>query len=125
VPEAGSVRIVGNVNRPGTVPMEEGSQTSIVKILCLAEGLAPFAGKQAYIYRRNGSGRRKEIPVELSRIMERQVPDVALVANDVLYVPDSRNRRLSVVALEELLLFGGTTGGTTGATPLLALSPSR
>jgi protein involved in polysaccharide export with SLBB domain len=125
VPEAASVRIVGCVNRPGAIRIEGGVETGIGKMIAMAEGLAPFAGKQAYIYRRNGSGRRKEMSVELSRVMERQVPDVALLANDVLYVPDSRNRRLSGVALEELLLFGGTLGGTAGATPLLELSPSR
>jgi polysaccharide export outer membrane protein len=121
VPEASHVWTVGSVNRSGAIRMGDSAETSVLKILALAEGLAPFAAEQAYIYRRERSGKRKEIPIELSRIMERKVPDVTLLANDVLYIPDYRNRRLSVVALEELLLFGGMAT----ATPLMAFSPSR
>jgi len=44
--------------------------------------------------------------------MKRQAPDVILTANDILYIPDNRRKRLGVAALEKLLLFGGTAGAT-------------
>jgi polysaccharide export outer membrane protein len=112
VPEAGKVFVVGNVKKPGAFTVGDGSETSLLKMLAMAEGLAPFAGKQAYIYRREASGSKNEIPVELSKIMDRKAPDVPLLANDVLYVPDSRNRRLGLAILEKVLLFGGTAGAT-------------
>jgi polysaccharide export outer membrane protein len=112
VPEAGKVFVVGNVKKPGAFPVEDGAETSVLKMLALAEGLAPFPGKLAYIYRREASGTKNEIPIELSKIMERKAPDAPLMANDVLYVPDNHNRRLGLAVLEKVLLFGGTAGAT-------------
>ena len=112
VPEAGKVFVVGNVKKPGAFPVEDGAETSVLKMLALAEGLAPFAGKQAYIYRREASGSKNEIPIELSKIMARKAPDAPLLANDVLYIPDNRNGRLGLAILEKVLLFGGTAGAT-------------
>jgi hypothetical protein len=44
--------------------------------------------------------------------MKRQAPDVPLTANDILYIPDNRSKRIGMAALEKLLLFGGTAGAT-------------
>jgi len=112
VPEAGKVFVVGNVKKPGAFPVQDGAETSVLKMLALAEGLAPFAGKQAFIYRREASGSKNEIPIELSRIMDRKAPDATLLANDVLYVPDNHGKRLGIAALEKLLMFGSTAGAT-------------
>jgi polysaccharide export outer membrane protein len=112
VPEAGKVFVVGNVKKPGAFPVQDGAETSILKVLALAEGLAPFAGKQAFIYRREASGSKNEIPIELNKIMARKAPDATLLANDVLYIPDNHGKRLGIAALEKILLFGSTVGGT-------------
>jgi len=111
VPEACRIFVVGNVRRPGAFPVQDGAETSVLRMLALAEGLIPNAGGQAFIYRREASG-KNEIPIELGRILDRKAPDTALVANDILYVPDSHTRRLGLAVLEELLLFGGTAGAT-------------
>jgi polysaccharide export outer membrane protein len=112
VPEAGKVFVVGNVKKPGSFPVQGGPDSSVLKMLAAAEGLSPFAGKQAYIYRREASGSRNEIVIELSKIMARKEPDAALLPNDVLYVPDNHNKRLAMAALERVLLFGSTAGAT-------------
>ena len=112
VPEAGKVFIVGNVKKPGAFAVQEGSETSVLKMLALAEGLAPYASKQAYIYRREASGSKNEIPIELSKILERKAPDAPLLPNDILYVPDNHGKRLGMAALEKILLFGSTAGAT-------------
>ena len=112
VPEAGKVFVVGNVKKPGAFPVQDGAETSVLKILAMAEGLVPFAGKQAFIYRREGSGSKNEIPIQLGKIMERKAPDTPLLANDVLYIPDNRGKRLGIAALEKLLMFGSTAGAT-------------
>jgi polysaccharide export outer membrane protein len=108
VPEAGSVFVAGRVNRPGAYPVEDGVATSVLRVLVLAQGLSPLAGRKAYLYRRQDSGRGHAIPIEISRIVERKAPDTPLVANDVLYVTDNRSRRLGTALVEELLLFGVT-----------------
>ena len=39
-------------------------------------------------------------------------PDAPLLPNDVLYIPDNRNKRLGMATLERMLLFGSTAGAT-------------
>ncbi|MGD0869523.1 MAG: polysaccharide biosynthesis/export family protein [Bryobacteraceae bacterium] len=112
VPEAGRVFVVGNVKKPGAFVVRDGSETSVLKLLALAEGLVPFASKQAYIYRTEGSGPKNEIPIELNKIMDRKAADAALLPNDVLYIPDNRGRRIGMAALEKILAFGSTAGAT-------------
>jgi polysaccharide export outer membrane protein len=110
VPEAGKVFVVGNVRRPGAYPVEDVSDTTVLKVLALAEGLMPFAAKQAFIYRREAAGVSKnEIPIELARIIERRAPDVHLQVSDILYIPDNKGRRLTITALERIAGFGSAT----------------
>ena len=111
IPEAGRVFVVGNVRKPGAFPVRDVSETTVLKMLALSEGLIPFASKQAYIYRREGAtGPKSEIPVELRKIMERKSPDVLLMANDILYVPDNTGRRTTLTAIEKILAFGSAAG---------------
>lgn len=110
VPEAGKIFVVGNVKRPGAFPVQDGAETSVLKMLALAEGLLPFSGKQAYIFRREASGSKNEIPIELSKIMQRKSPDTELQENDVLYIPDNRGKKFGMAALERALMLGGSTG---------------
>jgi polysaccharide biosynthesis/export protein len=111
VPEAGRVFVVGNVKRPGAFPVGDSGGTSVLKALALAEGLAPFSTKQAYIYRPADGGKR-EIAVELRKIMERKVPDVDLLAGDVFYIPDNRSGRVTASVIEKVVSFAaGTASG--------------
>lgn len=112
VPDVGKVFVVGNVRKPGVFALRDGPETSVLKALALSEGLMPYAGKQAYIYRREGAGGKHEIPIELKKILDRKTADVALQANDILYVPDNSGRRAALGAIEKLLLFGTTAGAT-------------
>jgi polysaccharide export outer membrane protein len=111
VPEAGRVFVVGNVKRPGAFPVGDSGGTSVLKALALAEGLAPFSTKQAYIYR-PADGGKVEIAVELRKIMERKVPDVDLIAGDVFYIPDNRSGRVTASVIEKVVSFAaGTASG--------------
>ncbi len=113
VPEVGKIFVVGNVKRPGAYPVQDVSETTVFKLLAVAEGLMPMASKQAFIYRREGgTGAKNEIPIELGKIMDRKAPDVPLLANDILYIPDNRSKRLGVAVLEKILMFGSTAGAT-------------
>jgi polysaccharide export outer membrane protein len=112
VPESGKVYVIGNVKMPGAFPVGDGTESTILKMLALSQGLAPYAAKEAYIYRREGNGSKNEIPVPLDKIMERKAPDTPLLANDILYVPDNKGRRLTLGALDKILTFGTTAGAT-------------
>jgi polysaccharide export outer membrane protein len=107
VPEAGKVFVVGNVKMPGAFPVHDPSDTTVLKLIALTQGLAPFASNEAYIYRREaGSGSQNEIRVDLNKIMQRKSPDVPLIANDILYVPDRSGKRVTMSVLEKVFTFG-------------------
>lgn len=109
VPQAGRVFVAGNVKHPGAFRMDGGGETTVLKAVALAEGLAPFATKDAYIFRSGAGGGRSEIPVALGKIMERAAPDVALAANDILFIPDNRARRNTLGVVEKALGFAAST----------------
>jgi polysaccharide export outer membrane protein len=112
VPEAGKFFVVGNVKKPGAFTFQDNQETTVLKALALSEGLLPFAGKQAFILRRGDGAKPNEIAVELKLILDRKSPDVTLLANDVLYVPDAKGARARLAVLEKIIMFGG---GATSA----------
>ncbi len=113
VPEASRVFVMGNVKKPGAFPMRDSYDSTVLKLLALSEGLLPFAMDEAYIYRREGAGNgREEIAIPLAKIMARKSPDVQLLPNDVLYVPDNKTRRMTMSMVDRLVTFGaGTASG--------------
>lgn len=107
IPEAGRIYVVGNVRKPGAYAVRDQSPVTLLKILALAEGLAPFSAKEAFLYRS-----KIEIPVALDKIMKRKSPDIPLTVDDILYIPDNSGKRIGLAALEKALLFGSTAGAT-------------
>ncbi len=108
VPLVGRVFVVGNVKKPGAFRIEDGFGMTVLKALAMAEGLAPFATKQAFVYSRTG-GTSKETPVDLRKILERKAPDVSLAANDIFYIPDNRTARATMTGIEKALGFAAAT----------------
>ncbi len=113
VPEVGRVTVMGNVERPGVFPVAEADgKMTLRKALALAEGLAPFATKEAYLYRPREDGGQEEVKIELREIMDRKQDDVTLMAGDILYVPDNRARRRTSAVLDRIVSFAaGTASG--------------
>jgi polysaccharide export outer membrane protein len=109
VPDARKIVVVGNVKKSGAFAVRD-SENSVLRVLALAEGLLPFTGKEAYIYRRDESGLPQEITVELGKILQRKVPDVPLQADDVLYIPDRSGKRMTAEVLNRLTGIGGNIG---------------
>ncbi len=111
VPEAGRVFVVGNVKKPGAFPVGDGAGASVLKALALAEGLAPYSAKEAYIYRPT-DGAKQEIAVSLRKILERKAPDVPLKAGDIFYIPDNHSGRVTASVIEKAVAFAaGTASG--------------
>lgn len=106
VPDAGRIYVVGNVKKPGAFPIKDAAETSVMRLLALSEGLLAYSSKMAYIYRKEASGGKNEIAIELEKIIQRKAPDVSLVANDVLYIPDRAGRKSVMNTLEKSLPLG-------------------
>jgi polysaccharide export outer membrane protein len=112
VPELGKIYVVGNVKMPGAFAVQGPSGASILKALALAQGLSPYATNEAYIYRlEGGTTSKNEIPVDLRKIMDRKAPDVPLMANDVLYIPDNHHRRATMDTVKIVVGLGGVAVG--------------
>jgi polysaccharide export outer membrane protein len=114
VPEAGKFYVLGNVHRSGAFSITDGSESTVLKALALSEGLEHFSGHTAYIYRSNAAnnGGKQEIPIELKKIMARKAPDVPLLANDILYVPEASGRKATLTALDRATGIGAGIGTT-------------
>ena len=100
---AGSVYVIGAVNHPGRFLLpSSGEQTSVLNVLALAEDLKRTAKpSHSVLIRKKGSkGEVEQIPVDLSKILARQQPDIPVLANDVLFVPDSTAKRAFARGLE-------------------------
>lgn len=110
VPEQGKIFVVGNVRKPGAYPVQDASGSSVLKLLALAEGLMPFTARQAFIYRQEGgTSAKNQIPIELSKIIDRKAQDVPLAANDILYIPDNKSKRLTATTIDRITGFGSAT----------------
>ena len=100
VPQAHKIYVLGNVKTPGAFPVQDNGYTTVLQGLALAGGLSPDAHKLAYIFRKDGSGAKQEIPIQLAKIMKRKSPDVHLKPDDILYVPDNGGKRFAKTLLE-------------------------
>ncbi len=109
VPEAGRIVVLGNVHKPGSFPVRDQANETVMGMVALSEGLLPYAAKLAYVYRRDETGTKKEIPIELEKIMLRKSPDVTLQIDDLLYIPDNKTRRNTMTAIDRLTQFGAST----------------
>jgi polysaccharide export outer membrane protein len=94
VPSAPRITVAGNVKKPGSYPLKENSEMTVMKAIAMAEGTVQFSGSKAYIYRVDDpTGKKNEIEVPLADILKRKAQDVPLVAKDILYIPDSSGKR--------------------------------
>lgn len=113
VPEAGKFYVLGNVHKPGAFSITDGSESTVLKALALSEGQDHFTGHIAYIYRPEvATNGRHEIPIELKKILDRKAPDVPLLPNDILYVPEATGRKATLTALDRISGIGATVGTT-------------
>lgn len=109
VPRAPKVFVIGNVKRPGAYSVDDTSNLSVLKVVALAEGVLPFTSSEAYIARKDETGKVTEIAVDLRKMIKRKAPDVPMQANDLLYIGDAAGRRAAANALDKLAGFGSST----------------
>jgi polysaccharide export outer membrane protein len=110
VPRAGIIYVAGAVQQPGGYVLQTaGDQITALKAIALAHGLLGTSKPgQAVILRNDpNGGTKQEINVDLGKIMQRKTDDVRLYANDVLFVPDSKAKRV-LYKTGEALIAGST-----------------
>jgi polysaccharide export outer membrane protein len=96
VPRAGIFYVVGAVNHPGGFVLSNNShEITTLMALALAQGtLSTAKTTNAVILRKDPvTGKNKEIPIDLKQILARKTEDTKLMANDILFIPDSSGKR--------------------------------
>ncbi len=80
--------VSGEVKAPGSFPLKEG--TTLQQAISLAQGTV-FKSKadETIIFRDNADGKREAIKVDLSAVMKGKKPDIPIMANDIIMVPNS------------------------------------
>jgi polysaccharide export outer membrane protein len=116
IPRAEFVYVVGEVAKPGALPLSGGPSVSIMEAVSASGGiLRTAAPTHARIVRRiAGGAKRAEVAVDLNRIMQGKADDLPLLAGDILFVPDSNGKRVTARAIEAVIQ-AGILIGTYGA----------
>lgn len=108
VPKGEMVYVIGCVKRSGGFVLNEREKLSVLQALSLAEGLDRYASaKGSKILRaKDGADDRQEIPVDLKRIMGGKAGDIALLANDILFVPTSGKKAAVLRTVDAAITLG-------------------
>jgi polysaccharide export outer membrane protein len=108
VPQADFIYVVGAVKRSGGFALNQKEQLSTLQALSLAEGLDHGASAKSARILRQGAGMtaRTEIPVNLGKMLEGGVEDIALRPNDILFVPVSKAKSVAMRSLEAAIQMG-------------------
>jgi polysaccharide export outer membrane protein len=108
VPRADVVYVVGEVGKPGPVPLSSGHSISVMEAVSSSGGvLRTAAPTHARLLRRiPGEEKRSELNVNLQHIMQGKAGDLPLMAGDILLVPDSSSKRMTARAIEAVIQAG-------------------
>ncbi|MFZ0630205.1 MAG: polysaccharide biosynthesis/export family protein, partial [Acidobacteriaceae bacterium] len=96
VPKAGIVYILGDVAHPGGYVMQNDSKLTALQAIALASGASKTASERKVRLVRTVDGRPLSIDLPLRDMERGREPDVALQPNDIIYVPFSVMRNLSL-----------------------------
>ena len=96
VPKAGIVYVLGDVAHPGGYVMQNDSQLTVLQAIALAAGASKTASEKRVRLVRNVDGITRSIDLPLHDMERGREPDVPLQANDILYVPFSMAKNLSM-----------------------------
>jgi len=115
VPRAGVVYVLGDVARPGGFTMSANeSQMTVLQALANAGGTNKTAIlSKAKLVRKSPEG-VKEIPISLNAMQKGEHPDVAMQANDILYIPFSYMKNIA---------FNGTQIAASAASAIIYTHP--
>jgi polysaccharide export outer membrane protein len=108
VPKADLIYVIGSVKKAGGFVLSERADMSVLQALSLAEGLdrTAYAAKSTILRGGADSPSHAEIAVNVKSILEGKAPDVRLLANDILFIPNSAAKSVSMRALEAIIQAG-------------------
>ena len=108
VPRADIVYVIGEVQRPGAFVLRERDSLSLLQALSMAGGLGKLASnKHCRILRAMpGNQERQQIPIDISRVLSGKDKDAPLRPDDILFVPNSVTKTITVRGAEAAIAVG-------------------
>lgn len=105
VPRAHVIYVMGEVTKPGSYPLSDREDYSVLQALSLAGGLTGTAAPQrAKILRQiDGSAQHQEIPVDLKKLLEGRGAETDLRADDILFIPTNGPKKAGAKAIDAAL----------------------
>ena len=108
VGKAGIVYVTGDVVKPGGFVLDNSDSLTVLQALALAQGAKPDASlNKARLVRKTPQG-PQEIEVALKDISSSKKPDVAMLPDDILFIPNSVGKSAGRRTLESIVQI--TTG---------------
>ncbi len=103
VTKAPLVYVVGEVQRPSGLVMENGERMTVLQAIALAQGTTKDAKLgSARIIRKSAEGQYHEIPLPLNDMLKAKKPDMALQKEDIVFIPTS-NRAVVTSTMQSVL----------------------
>ena len=95
LPEAKEAYVVGNVLRPGPIPLRDDRLT-VSRAIAMVGGFMPDSRKEKVRIIRQGAdgGEKQEIFVDMKAVDKHQAEDIALLPNDIIDVPVAGGKRV-------------------------------
>jgi polysaccharide biosynthesis/export protein len=89
VSRMGSYYVLGSVKSQGVFPLEPNSPTTLIDALAVAGGPF-FEAKQSQVrIIRTIGNTRKEVRIDMARVVAGKDPDPIIAADDIIYIPSS------------------------------------
>jgi len=101
VSKAPLVYVVGEVQRPSGLVMENGEPITVLQAIALAQGTTKNAKLgSARIIRKSPDGQYHEIPLPLGDMLKAKKPDIALQKEDIVFIPTSFSKSVMATTLQ-------------------------
>ncbi len=102
IPRADLVYVMGSVRKPGGFMLAERESITVLQAVSMAEGVAPGSSPQrARILRPSvNSSVSQEIVIDVKQILANKAPDQKMQPNDILFIPSSAMKMVSMKAIE-------------------------
>lgn len=102
IPQSEIFFVAGEVQKPGSFTMNEG--TTLRHAISLAQGTNFKADmKHGIIFREDsGTGKKKELNVDIAAVMNGKHEDVPILPNDIIYIPNSKMKTVTAPLLQAL-----------------------
>jgi polysaccharide export outer membrane protein len=98
------IYVLGEVNQPGAFVPTGRSSLTVLRAVTMARGTRPTAAPgRVVVIRSVATGERLRMEVNMNDIVRGKQADLALQANDVVYVPKNTERSIALGAVEALI----------------------